>query len=185
MSLKLFSWISVFTALAIAVLGYLAVSPENVHLYESSLLSSLHLLTLAVGLTGVFFRAIYFRKDLTNREHLQNLFTADNVWGIAAFLWLTTGVLRAFGGFEKGSSYYLHNPVFHLKMGLFFLVFLLEIWPMVSLIKWRLGVSKGILPDLKHQKKFEAITYMETILVIMIVFVAGFMARGIFIHWIS
>lgn len=46
------------------------------------------------------------------------MFYADNWWGLAALVWIGTGVIRAFGGFEKGSFYYLHNHFFWMKMTL-------------------------------------------------------------------
>jgi putative membrane protein len=33
-------------------------------------------------------------------------------------LWIGTGLVRAFGGYEKGAFYYLHNHLFWAKMGL-------------------------------------------------------------------
>ena len=44
------------------------------------------------------------------------------MWGIAAALWLVTGLLRAFAGLEKGTGFYLASPLFWTKMGLFLLV---------------------------------------------------------------
>ena len=44
----------------------------------------------------------------------------DRKFGIQAGVVLVTGALRvAFGA--KGASFYMHNPVFHLKIGLFVL----------------------------------------------------------------
>jgi len=37
------------------------------------------------------------------------VFHADNWYGVAAILWVVTGLLRAYGGLEKGSAYYLEN----------------------------------------------------------------------------
>ena len=49
---------------------------------------------------------------------LRRVFSADTWWGIAAVLWIGTGLVRAFGGYEKGAFYYLHNHLFWAKMGL-------------------------------------------------------------------
>jgi hypothetical protein len=51
------------------------------------------------------------------------------VWGIAAVLWIGTGLVRAFGGLEKGSAYYLHNHLFWTKMGLLGLILVLRAEP--------------------------------------------------------
>ena len=43
---------------------------------------------------------------------LRRLFLADTMWGVAALLWISTGLVRAFGGLEKGSEFYLASPLF-------------------------------------------------------------------------
>src|SRR6266496_2543023 len=94
------------------------------------LVATLHLLTLPLGLGAIWARsrALGLAKTV---EDLRRVFVADNLWGLAAFLWISTGLLRAFGGLEKGASYYLHDRVFYIKMGLFVTILILEIWPMV------------------------------------------------------
>ena len=61
---------------------------------------------------------------------------ADAWFGIAAGLVLITGICRVTLG-AKPASFYLHNPVFHTKVGLFVLVGLISIWPTIVFIRWR------------------------------------------------
>src|SRR5215469_16605182 len=103
----------------------------------SALVSALHMLALAIGLSSIFMRARYLRAKPLEDAGLQRIFKADTFWGIAAVLWLATGLARAFGGLEKGTQYYLHNALFHTKLTLFIVVVLLELWPMITLIRWR------------------------------------------------
>ena len=84
----------------------------------SAIVSALHVLALALGLSSVYLRGRALKGRL-DREGLPRLFAADNVWGIAAALWIVTGLLRAFGGLEKGSQFYLQSPLFWIKMTLF------------------------------------------------------------------
>src|SRR5262245_63549934 len=72
----------------------------------SAIVSALHLFALALGLPAVYLRGRALKGRL-DREGFQRLFVADSVWGVAAGLWLVTGLLRAFGGLEKGSAFYL------------------------------------------------------------------------------
>jgi putative membrane protein len=58
------------------------------------------------------------------RGRLRRVLLADNIWGVSALILLVTGGMRAFGGYEKGTDYYLHQPLFHLKMTLFVLILL-------------------------------------------------------------
>jgi len=81
------------------------------------LLAALHLLALGVGLGAVWARGRAFQAPLDVRG-LRRVFYADTWWGVAALVWIGTGLVRAFGGYEKGSFYYLHNHAFWAKMGL-------------------------------------------------------------------
>ena len=143
----------------------------------SAVVSSLHLLALAVGLPSVFLRGRALKGRL-DREGLRRLFAADTVWGIAAELWLATGVLRAFGGLEKGTAFYLGSWLFLAKMGLFVLIVALEIRPMVTLIRWRAVLRGGGVPDTSAARSLYHLTHVELALVVVMVFVASFMARG-------
>jgi putative membrane protein len=147
----------------------------------SAIVSALHLLALAIGLPAVYLRGRALKGRL-DREGFQRLFGADSVWGVAAGLWLVTGLLRAFGGLEKGSAFYLGSRLFWLKMGLFLLVVALEIWPMVTLMRWRVALRNGGTPDTSAARALYGITHAEMALVIVMVFVAAFMARGFGAH---
>src|ERR671933_1770771 len=95
----------------------------------SAVFSALHLLALAIGLPGVFLRGRALKGPL-DETGLRRLFAADTVWGVAAGLWIVTGLLRAFGGLEKGSQFYLSSPLFWVKLALLLTIVALEIWPM-------------------------------------------------------
>jgi len=86
--------------------------------------------------------------------------------------------MRAFGGFEKGTDYYLHQPLFHLKMTLFVLILLLEIAPMVTLIKWRRARARGAAIDTGRAQLFARISHIEAMLVLLMVVAATGMAAG-------
>ena len=96
-------------------------------------LASLHLLALALGLGAVFTRsAALHARPLTARD-VKRAFRADSYWGLAAVLWLATGVWRLVAHTEKPMTYYGHNVVFQAKMGGFLLILLLELWPAITL----------------------------------------------------
>jgi putative membrane protein len=143
----------------------------------SAIVSALHLLALALGLPAIFLRGRALKGRLDGNG-LRRLFAADNVWGIAAALWLATGLLRAFGGLEKGSAFYLGSSLFWLKMALFGLVVGLEIRPMVTLIRWRRALGRGAAVDTSSAGALYQLNHVELALVVVIVFVAAFMARG-------
>lgn len=87
--------------------------------------------------------------------------------------------MRAFGGFEKGADYYLHQPLFHLKMTLLVLILLIELAPMITLIKWRIALGRGAELDIGRAKLFARISHVEALLMLLMVIAATGMARGV------
>ncbi|HEU4437633.1 MAG TPA: DUF2214 family protein [Methylomirabilota bacterium] len=144
----------------------------------SAVVSSLHLLALALGLPAVFLRGRALKGAL-DADGLRRLLAADNVWGLAALLWIVTGLLRAFGGLEKGTEFYLRSPLFWVKMALFAAVLLLEIRPMVTLIRWRGRLRRGEPIDRSSARSLYTVSHIELAIVVVMVFVASLMARGI------
>jgi putative membrane protein len=142
------------------------------------LLAAFHLLALGIGLGAIWARARAFRGPL-DRQGLGRLFFADSVWGIAALLWIGTGLTRALGGFEKGTAYYLANNLFRAKMAFLAIILVLEIWPMVTLIRWRVQTARGQPIDTRHARTFGAISTLQALLVAAMVFAATGMARGL------
>jgi putative membrane protein len=140
---------------------------------QNVLFSALHLLGLGIGLGAVYARGRAFRA-----RDLEAAFVADNWWGIAAILWLGTGLYRAFGGIEKGSAYYLANHFFHAKMGIFLLLALVELWPMVTLIRMRIAKSRGAAVDPESLGRFVRVNDLEVAGLVILPFLAAAMARG-------
>ncbi len=85
---------------------------------------------------------------------LRRVFAADGWWGLAAFLWISTGLWRLLAGTEKATSYYLQNHVFIGKMTLLAMVLVLELWPMAALIRWRRLIAKGERPDTRSAPRY-------------------------------
>ena len=141
------------------------------------LAASLHLLALGIGLGAVWTRGRALRAP-ANREVLRRVFAADSFWGLAALLWIGTGLWRLLAGLEKGTGYYLQNHVFFAKMGLLVIVLVLEIGPMLTLMKWRRIVARGEMPDTEGARRLATISFVQAGLVVLMVFAATAMARG-------
>lgn len=142
------------------------------------LLAWLHLVALAIGVGAVWGRARGLRAS-SREPHdpgaMRRAFVADTWWGVAAGLWLITGLWRLFGSTEKSTAYYLSNHLFVAKMGLFVAVLAMEIWPMITLMKWRRG---KVQPNPRDVGRIEIISYVECAIVIVMVLAAVSMARG-------
>jgi uncharacterized membrane protein len=142
-------------------------------------LAWLHLLALGIGLGGVWGRARALHDSLReppDPRAIRRALIADTWWGVAAAVWIITGVWRLLGSTEKSTAYYLGNHAFYAKMALFVGILALEVWPMMTLIKWRTGKSE---PHARDVGRIEVISYVECALVMAMVLTAVSMARGL------
>lgn len=143
------------------------------------ILAAVHLFAFALAFWAVLTRGTALSQLSAGTGEVKRDLLADNLWGLSALTLLITGAMRAFGGYEKGSDYYLHQPLFHLKMTLFVLILLIELAPMITLIKWRIASSRGVALDSGRAKLYARISHVEALLLIMIMVAATGMARGV------
>lgn len=141
------------------------------------LLAVLHLLALAIGIAAVYARGRALRR-ITTAADLPDAFHADNWYGVAALIWIGTGLWRAFGSVEKGSAYYLESHWFIGKMGLFALVLVLELIPMITLIRWRRAYERNTAMALERAPMLGNLSYAQLPVLLLMVLMASAMARG-------
>lgn len=79
-----------------------------------ALLSAVHVLTLALGLGAVFIRGRALARPL-DEEGWRRLLAADTIWGVAAGLWIASGLARVFLG-GKEPTFYWRNGFFWVKL---------------------------------------------------------------------
>jgi putative membrane protein len=148
----------------------------------AALMSALHVLALALGLGAVVARGRALRAVVRgDSAAIRRVLYADGLWGLAALLWLSTGLIRLLGGLDKSLDFYLYNGFFWTKMALFLLVLALEIRPMVTFIRWRVALGSGGVPDTSGAALLVRLNHAETALVVLIPFVASAMARGLWL----
>lgn len=140
-------------------------------------LAVLHLIALAIGIAAVYGRWRALKRTKSTAD-LPDVFAADNWYGFAVIIWLVTGLVRAFGGYEKGTAYYLDSHWFLGKMTLFTIVFLLELYPMIMLIRCRRARKQGGLIDLGKTTLLARLTVAELPLLILMVVMAAALAGG-------
>ena len=144
-------------------------------------LAVLHLLALGFGMAAIDGRARAMRR-LESPPALRDALIADSWWGVSALLWISTGLMRWLMGTEKPADYYSNNHVFYAKMGLLLVILALEIWPMITLIRWRVAKRKGSLPPVEELvpvgRRISTISNVQGFLLIGMVIAAVLMARG-------
>jgi putative membrane protein len=144
-------------------------------------LAVVHLLALGIGLGAVWTRARALGERPFDRGSARRAFAADSWWGLAAVLWIGTGLWRLLAGTEKATSYYLANHIFIAKMGFLAAILLLELWPAITLVRWRRKAARSGAswsPDSSSAARLRGISYLEAVLVVAMVCAAVLMARG-------
>jgi putative membrane protein len=136
---------------------------------------------LSILLTGMFlaYELILLRPELGPRE-ARLLGRIDRLYFGSALGILATGLLRVFW-FAKGPEYYLANPVFYAKFGLFVVVALLSLPPTLTFLRWRPALAAGQAPVLSaaEMRRLRRFLHAELGLFLLIPLLAALMARGI------
>jgi putative membrane protein len=148
-------------------------------MWSDALLAYLHYISIFTLIVFLTAEAVVLRPDMTP-EIRRRLARYDAVFGMAALAVLVTGVLRVHYG-AKGAAFYLHNPVFHVKIGLYILVGLLSIMPTVAILRWKKQgkTLPDFVPTPAEIAKVRRWVMIESHLIIFIPLAAVLMARGI------
>jgi len=141
--------------------------------------ASLHYLSIFVLFALLTCEHILFRADLDHAT-ARRLLRIDLAYGISAGVVLVTGAARVIW-FGKGLDYYLHNWVFHAKVGLFILVGLLSILPTLTFFSWRNELLAGKAPGIgaAQARRTIWVIRLELLLLVCLPFLASLMARGV------
>jgi putative membrane protein len=139
----------------------------------------LHFLGMMTLMATLLAEHVTLQPQMT-RVHLQRLAMIDLFYGMAAGLVFLTGLLR-FAYFGKGIHFYLGNPLFYVKVGMFLLVALISIAPTKQFLSWRNMLKHDQMPavDTPRVTRLRAVIRLELGLLIVIPLLAVLMARGI------
>lgn len=148
-------------------------------MWLDALLAYLHYISIFTLIVFLTAEAVVLRPGMTP-EIRQRLVRYDAVYGFAALAVLVTGGLRLSYG-AKGYAFYLHNPMFHIKVGLFILVGLLSIMPTVTILRWKKQAKTlpDFVPPPSEIAKTRRWVMIESHLIVFIPLAAVLMARGI------
>lgn len=142
------------------------------------LLSSFHFLLIFMLVAVLAAQYVLIRPGMT-ASSLRLAAHLDRIYGISAVLLLGVGFARVFWG-TKGSPFYLSNPLFWTKIGLFMTVAILSITPTLRLIQWskQVHAQAEFLPSEEQVRRLQWWLRAEMIVVVPILFFAAAMARG-------
>ena len=139
-----------------------------------ALLASVHHL-LVFALVAVLFAELVMVGGVADAGRLRQLGRLDSTYGLLSIGVVAAGFLRAIYG-AKGWSYYAHNHMFWLKIGLFIAVGLLSIVPTMRLMRWR---KRNTVPDVSVLESMRQWILAELAVIALIPIAAILMARGI------
>ena len=141
--------------------------------------ASLHYLSIFVLFALLTCEHVLFKAELdaATARRLQRI---DIAYGISAGLVLATGLVRVLW-YGKGLDYYLHNGLFHAKVGLFLLIGLLSIVPTLTFFGWRNELLAGKAPSISPAtaRRTLWVIRIELLLLLCLPLLASLMARGV------
>ncbi len=140
----------------------------------------LHFLSMmAIG--AILFGELLLTQSLRDPNQVRKLAWIDLGYLVAAALVLLTGVARLVW-YGKGAAFYLHNPVFYIKLALFVAIGLISIPPTMRMLRWRSEAKRGTVPhpdEIAHVRRY---ILTELALFVFIPLTAVWAARGIGMH---
>ena len=145
----------------------------------SGIMAFLHHLAAFALVGSLIYEHTTFRKELTlvDARRIQRM---DILYGISAVFVLVVGLLRVFY-FEKGAAYYAQNWFFWTKMAGFALAALLSIYPTIRFVSWNKFFARNQVPEVSDQEfsRIRIIMRLELLAIVIILFSAAMMARGL------
>ena len=142
-------------------------------------LSAFHFLLIFTLVAILAMQSLLIRPGITVSS-LRLAAQLDRAYGLSAILLLGVGFTRVFFG-AKGSPFYLSNPLFWTKIGLFMTVAVLSIPPTIQLIRWSKQAQSHthFRPPDEQVRCTQRWLYAEWMMVAFIPFLAAAVARGI------
>ena len=143
-----------------------------------SILSSLHFLLAFALFAMLAAQNVLIRPGIT-ASSLRLAASLDRAYGASAVLLLGVGFSRVYWG-TKGPAFYLSNPLFWTKIGLFMTVAILSIPPTLRLIRWSTQAhpQTEFLPSNEQVRRIQWWLRAEVFVLAFIPFFAAAMARG-------
>ena len=138
-------------------------------------LSPLAILTFVVFLSS---QAALCRIEWLNAAVVERLARLDVIYGVAGAVMIGSGVARLIWG-VKGASWYLSQPLFHIKITLVLAMVLLSFVPSAAFRRWRQNLrSTGALPPAAEIARVRRLVMIQSHVLPVVAVIAVFWARG-------
>lgn len=143
-----------------------------------ALLASLHLLAILTLVVFLSSEAALCRAEWLNAAVVRRLAQLDMIYGLVALGLLATGVARIIWG-AKGLTWYVSQPLFYVKMALFFIMALLSLRSSFAIRKWLKALNvAGTLPQPASVQWVRKWLMVQAHLIPVMAVLSVFWARG-------
>lgn len=133
-----------------------------------------------MALMGSLITEHVLLKPNISRDQIKSLAVVNLIYGLAAVVVFISGLLRWFFVDPKGADYFNTNPMFHIKLTLFVVVFVLSLFPTRKFLKWRKQANQNAIPEINVNeiKKQLMFVRIELLLLAIIPLLAVLVASG-------
>jgi putative membrane protein len=147
-----------------------------------ALLEYFHIAAILAVAVFLASEAALCRPEWINPAAVRRLGRVDFLYMLSAMALLASGLARTWWG-VKGTAWYWHQPLLHLKLGLFVAIGLLSIKPTMLFTRWRRQLdADGSLPleaDVRTARRW---VMVEAHLLALVPLAGTLLAKGVFVR---
>lgn len=143
-----------------------------------AVLAALHLVAILTFVVFLSSQAALCRIEWMNAAVVERLARLDVIYAVAGTVMIATGVARVLWG-VKGASWYLSQPLFHIKITIVLAMVILSFVPSAAFRRWlRTLRSTGALPEAQEVARVRRLVMIQSHVFPFIAVIAVFWARG-------
>ena len=143
-----------------------------------AILAAFHLLAILTFVVFLSSQAALCRIEWLNAAVVERLARLDVISGVAGAVMIGSGLARLIWG-VKGASWYLSQPLFHLKITLVVAMVLWTLRPSFAFRRWRQQLrATGGLPGADEVAKVRRQVMIQSHVLPVVAVIAVFWARG-------
>lgn len=143
-----------------------------------AVLAALHIVAILTLVVFLSSQAALCRIEWLNAAVVERLARLDAIYGASAMVLVATGLARVFWG-VKGLSWYVSQPMFHIKITLVVAIAILSIFPTIAFRRWlRQLRADGSLPDAREVTRVRRLVMVQAHVIPVVAVIAVFWARG-------
>ena len=141
-------------------------------------LAALHIVAILTFVVFLSSQAALCRIEWLNAAVVERLARLDVIYVVAGVVLIASGLARVVWGI-KGVSWYVSQPLFHIKITIVVVMAILSIWPSIMFRRWRRNLkASGALPDELEVKKVRRLVMIQSHVLPVVAVIAVFWARG-------